>query len=68
MGNMGKPSAPNFREVETCNECKHSESLGGEHPGGTAVKCLKYSEASTEWSIYNMYVCDGYEPLEENTE
>lgn len=63
MSEEEKPDAPNFREVQSCNDCGHSEGIAG-RPGGISVKCLKYREKSTDWSIYNQYVCDGYEPME----
>lgn len=56
-----KPTAPNFREVQACNNCKYSESYDGT-PGGTYVECEKYS---ADDSVYNQYVCDGYKEMEE---
>jgi len=58
-----KPLAPNFREVQACNNCKFGVDYYSETPGGTYVGCMKYKDADD--SVYNQYVCDGYEDMEE---
>lgn len=57
---MSRGNAPNFREVQACNNCKYSVGCD-EKPGGTYVECGKYS---TDDSVYNQYVCDSYEEME----
>lgn len=56
---MSKETAPNFREVQACNNCKFNVDYYTEKGGcGTYVGCMKYE--GTEDSCYNQYVCDGY--------
>lgn len=60
---MSRDKAPNFREVQACNNCKHGTGSDGT-PGGVYVECAKYSDADD--SVYNQYVCDSYEEMEED--